>query len=109
VTTPDGGQPQGHQLPPGYPPGYVPRPRTNGLAIASLVLGVVGVIIPAAILAVIFGPIARRQIRERGEAGDGMAVAGLVLGIVWLSIQAFRVIVFGLIMHRDIFGGPLGV
>lgn len=112
MTTPDDWQQQGdqqpHQPPPGYqgmPTGYHLYRKTNGLAIASLVLGITGIIFVTAILAVIFAPIARTQIRQRGEAGDGLAIAGLVLGIVWLSIHAFRLIVFGAIMHRDLFGG----
>ena len=38
------------------------------------------------ILAIIFGNMARREIRQRPDelTGDGMAVAGLVLG--WLSV-----------------------
>lgn len=34
------------------------------------------------VLAIIFGLIARRQIKERNESGDGMAIAGIVLGIL---------------------------
>ncbi|MGB8198045.1 MAG: DUF4190 domain-containing protein [Acidimicrobiales bacterium] len=55
---------------------------TNGLAIASMVLGIVWVWWIGSILALIFGFVARRQIRERGQRGDGMAIAGIVLGCV---------------------------
>ena len=55
---------------------------TNGLAIASMVLGIVWVWWIGSILALIFGVVARKQIRERGEKGDGMAIAGIVLGCV---------------------------
>ena len=84
---PGGGQPP-PPPPPNYPPpgyGYgQPSPGYNGLAIASLVLGVslwwtYGV---GSILALIFGLIAKRQIRERGERGGAMATAGIVLGIL---------------------------
>jgi hypothetical protein len=34
------------------------------------------------VLAIIFGLVARRQIKERNETGDGMAIAGIVLGIL---------------------------
>ena len=60
-------------------------PSPNGMAIASLILGAIG-ILGAAIFtsfpAIICGHIARRQIRnaEGREGGDGMAMAGLVLG-----------------------------
>ena len=55
---------------------------TNGLAIASMVLGIVWVWWIGSILALIFGVVARKQIRERGQKGDGMAIAGIVLGCV---------------------------
>src|ERR1700679_674643 len=63
-------------------------PRTNGLAIASLVLSLT-VFLIGPILAIIFGAIARRQIREAkgGQSGDGLALAGLVIGIVELVIS----------------------
>lgn len=64
-------------------------PRTNGLAIASLVLSLT-IFLLGPILAVIFGVIARRQIRESkgGQSGDGLALAGLVIGIVELVLSA---------------------
>jgi hypothetical protein len=72
---------------PGYP---APRP-TNGFAIASLVLGIVGFIfVVPSILALIFGYIARSQIKERGENGAGLAIAGIVLG--WVVVGGLAVI-----------------
>jgi hypothetical protein len=79
--------------PPGYgqqPPGYGQPPvgqSTNGLAIASLVLGIVWVLGIGSILAVIFGFVARKQIRESGgrQGGGGMAIAGIVLGFVGVA------------------------
>ena len=68
---------------PGYPAYPMPRP-TNGLAIASLVLGIVWVWWVGSILALIFGYTARKQIRERGQSGDGLAIAGIVLG--WVGV-----------------------
>jgi uncharacterized membrane protein len=64
------------------------------MAIASLVLGILGFIygIPA-ILALIFGYIARSQIKQRGDAGDGMAIAGIVLGWIWVAIAVIVIIV----------------
>jgi len=67
----------------GYP--YAPPPqRTNGLAIASMVLGILWLYWIGSILALVFGYIARNQIRERGESGGGMATAGIVLG--WIGV-----------------------
>jgi Domain of unknown function (DUF4190) len=58
--------------------------RTNTLAIASLVLGVVWCGGIGSVLAVIFSVQARRSIRDSDgtESGEGLATAGLVLGIV---------------------------
>lgn len=78
-----------------FPPPYgAPAPRTNGLAIAALVLGLCGF----AILPVIFGHVALRQIRDRGEGGTGLAIAGLVLGYLEIALYAIvaLVLVFSL-------------
>lgn len=59
----------------------------NGMGVASLVLGILGVIplvfpIVMSILAIIFGGIGRSR-ATRGEATNkGVATAGLVLGII---------------------------
>jgi len=68
---------------------------TNGLAVASLVCGLMEVFTLGitAIPAVILGHVARGQIRRNGERGDGMATAGLVLG--WLGIAFFVLFVVG--------------
>jgi len=60
----------------------------NGLAIASMVLGILWVYWLGSILAVIFGHIAIRQCERRQESGRGMAIAGLVLGYVGLGTLA---------------------
>lgn len=83
--------------PPGYPPPgyYVPavQQRTNGLAIASLVLGIVWIYWIGSILALIFGYVAKRQIRQSNgtQSGDGMATAGIVLG--WVGVAALIVVI----------------
>lgn len=66
--------------------------ETNGLAIASFVLSLVG----GSVLAIIFGHVARRQIaRSAGrQSGDGLAVAGLVLGYVWVAVLLVLLVVF---------------
>jgi DNA-directed RNA polymerase subunit RPC12/RpoP len=69
--------------------------QSNGFAVASLVLGVIGipmfcsVIIP--LLAIVFGAIALLQTRDTGTgtgAGRGLATAGAVCGGVGLLIAA---------------------
>jgi len=68
-------------------------PRTSGLAIASLVLGLVWLCGLGSLLATIFGAVALSQIsRSKGRLeGKGLAIAGLVLGILGLSLFALPV------------------
>jgi hypothetical protein len=72
-----------------------PVPETNGLAIASLACGlgqfVVGPL--ATIPAIIFGHVARRQIRRTGQQGAGLALAGLTLG--WVAVILAIALVVG--------------
>lgn len=79
---------------------YPVRQSTNGLAVASLVLAIVGILGIGAILAIIFGIVARRQIRESGGAqtGEGLALAGIIVGIcqIVLSAAAIALLVIGL-------------
>jgi hypothetical protein len=82
--------PGAYGQPYGYP--YAPPRRTNGLAIASMVLGIVWLYWVGSVLALVFGYIARRQIRERGENGGGMATAGIVLGWIWIGLLVLAAI-----------------
>jgi hypothetical protein len=76
---------------------------TNGLAIASLVLGIFFWLyfIPG-ILALIFGYRAKRQIRDAGGAqgGGGMATAGIVLG--WIGVAILAIGILLVIMGVDL-------
>lgn len=82
----------GQQVPPapyGPQPVYIiQQPPTSGMAVASMVLAIIGLIsscctfgIPS-ILAVIFGHVARSETKNGTRSGDGMAVAGLVMGYI---------------------------
>jgi hypothetical protein len=81
--------------------GYAtPTPATNTLAVVALVLGICGLtVIPlaASIAAVICGHVARRQIRERGEGGDGMALGGLITGYIGVAGLVLILLFFVLI------------
>jgi Domain of unknown function (DUF4190) len=93
---------------PGYPSapyagGYgAPHPRTNGMAIGSLVASIVGVPLLfacftgalAAIVGIVLGIIALNQIKQSGEQGRGMAIAGIWIGGLVLGIHLVAVIVF---------------
>jgi hypothetical protein len=109
------GQPVGMpgQPVPGYPAYGYPvavNPPTNGLAIASLVLALVGIgTCITAPVGAILGHIARRQIRERGEGGDGMAKAGIIVGWIltglMLLLLAFYVVVIVIAINADTHSG----
>ena len=95
---PPGPPPPPDYPPPGYGYGQQPSPGYNGMAIASMILGVMWLYGVGAILAVIFALVAKRQIRERGERGGPLATAGLVLGIigiVGIVLLVVLIIAFG--------------
>jgi hypothetical protein len=104
---PPGHAPPGYAPPPYGPPGYPPpgygypppgfyRPPTNSSAILALVLAFV--FAPAGI---VLGVIARKQIRQTGEEGDGLALAGIIIGSIasalWLLIIVFWIAAFAAI------------
>ncbi|MEI2784241.1 MAG: DUF4190 domain-containing protein [Candidatus Nanopelagicales bacterium] len=65
-----------------------PSAGTNGLAIGSLVLSLLGLFCGiGSIVGVILGFIARGQIKRTGQGGNGLAVAGIVIGIATLVIS----------------------
>lgn len=89
----------GPQDPPGgYPP---PVPRTNGMATASMVLGIVGLVtlcgcigfVPA-VVALVFGIISYCSIRNSHgrQSGSGMAIAGIVMGAIPVVLLTFLLI-----------------
>jgi hypothetical protein len=77
--------------------------HNNGFAIASMVLGLVWIWFLGSILAVIFGHIAVRQIRNsRGtERGRGMAIAGLILGYVGIALLALSLVAVAVFLNGD--------
>ena len=101
---PPPGPPPGYQAAP--PPGWVHpyaygygmpyRPQvSNGLAIASMVLGIVWVYWLGSILAIVFGHVALHQIkRNPHQTGRGMAIAGLVLGYLGVAVLVLVIIAF---------------
>ncbi len=68
---------------------------TSGLAIASMVLGILWLWWIGSILAVVFGHVALKQIGESNgsQGGRGMAIAGLVLGYIGVATGTIFVII----------------
>ena len=88
---PTGPPPQSQPGVPPPQPGYGAQPPqaagTNGLAVASLILGLLWVCWLGSLLAVLFGHIALGQIKKTGgvQGGRGLAIAGLVLGYIGVA------------------------
>jgi hypothetical protein len=86
-------QPPQYQPPPGsgqpyaqpaygqQPYGYAPVASTNTMAILALVFAFI--FSPAAI---VLGHVAKKQIRQTGEQGEGLATAGLWLGYIFTGL-----------------------
>ncbi len=97
------GQPPASTAPGSYPAGTYPTygygqpspyptvvgKKTNGLAVASLVCSIAGFLffIPA-VLGVVFGFVARSQIRNSSgtQGGEGLAIAGIIVGFAWIVL-----------------------
>jgi hypothetical protein len=95
--------PPGYQQPPQYPaspyaggPPIIIRSKTNGFAIAALVLGIVWIYWIGSILALVFGYIAKSQIDSSGgeQTGRGMAIAGIVLG--WIGVGILLLLILAI-------------
>lgn len=104
-----------YQQSPQYPGGYAPTPQyppystpeypsyyagpmaqsTNGMAIASLACSIASFFVApiiGAILGVIFGHIALKQIALSQEQGHGMAMAGLIIGYIHLALGVLAIL-----------------
>jgi hypothetical protein len=79
-----------------------PRTNRNGMAIAAMVLGIIGIVfafiityvgIILGVIAIVLAIVARR----RGEAvaghGRGQILAGLILGIIAVVVSVIEIIV----------------
>jgi len=78
----------------GYAPPTGPLPQ--GLAVTSLVLGAASIPmlwfycvgLPVGVLAIVFGHVARAQVRRNTGGGAGLALAGLICGYASLALTA---------------------
>ncbi|MCL2453779.1 MAG: DUF4190 domain-containing protein [Micrococcales bacterium] len=75
---------------------YAPGPPSNGMAIASLISSLVGILVwgIGAVVGVILGHIAMKQLRTSGEAGKGMATAGLIIGYIQIGFWVLALLVW---------------
>ncbi len=80
---------------PGYPAPPPASPRSSGMAIASMVLGILWLYWVGSVLALIFGYIGKSSIDRSGgmESGRGMALAGIVLGWVGVGLLVLIIII----------------
>jgi hypothetical protein len=76
----------------GRPTFVRPRSSTNGLAVASLVVGLFWMWWIGSVLAIVFGHVALHQIARNGQSGRGLAIAGLVLGYLGLTTLLFALL-----------------
>jgi len=102
----------GYVVPPGYRVPYVvpyaPAPKTDGLAIASLVTSIVAFnfCAPFAVIGAIMGHVARRRIKESGEDGEGLALAGIVVGWIGFGLGVVAIAVLAYAIANGFFDEP---
>jgi hypothetical protein len=91
----------------GYPYQYQPQPvrKNNGMAVAAMVVSIVGLasmcgwgpfslfISP---VGAVLGHVAKRKIKQTGDAGEGMALTGIILG--WIGTALSALILAGFIL-----------
>ncbi|MFK4837032.1 DUF4190 domain-containing protein, partial [Microbacterium sp. ZW T2_14] len=78
---------------PGY--GYGAQPKTNTLAIVSLIASIASfIIVPfvGSVVGVITGHMSLNQLKTSGEQGRGMALAGTIVGWVGLGLAILGII-----------------
>jgi Domain of unknown function (DUF4190) len=91
------------------PPGgmVVATGQTNTLAVVSLVTAIIAPFahftgiggLTLTIVSIVTGHMARRQIRQTGERGDGFALAGLIISYVHVALTVlFLIFFFGVII-----------
>ncbi len=72
-----------------YPPyGTTTAPKTNGLAIASLICSCAGLLILPIFAGITLGFVARAQIKRSNgsQRGNGLAIGGIIVGFGWMVL-----------------------
>ena len=100
---------------PGYPPGYAASPPNEGLAVASMVIGIVafvlscgyGVGLLGSPVALVMGRVSMKRIDQSGGqlGGRGMAQAGFILGIIGTVLLVLGLIALTVIIIVGVNGG----
>lgn len=83
-----------NRLPQSASAGYgAPSGRTNAMATTSMIMGILSLTcvcccygLPFNVLGLIFGLVAKSQIKSQGGEGSGMATAGIVMSIISLVL-----------------------
>jgi hypothetical protein len=81
--------PPRYGAPPGYPPPGFYRAPTNTLAILALAFAFF--FAPAGL---ILGILARKQIRQTREEGDGLALAGIIVGAIITAFYLLLIVIW---------------
>jgi hypothetical protein len=99
------GTPSPYSGAPQYGYGVPMAPPTNGLAVAAMIVSIVSLVVCGGLtgpVGAIMGHVARRQVRDRGEQGDGFALAGIIIG--WIATAIFAaIIIFYVLFFAAIF------
>lgn len=87
----------------GYPYQLPPRRNTSGLAVASMVVSLIGIAgmcgwgplsVFISPVGAILGHVARGKMKTSGEQGDGMALTGIIVGWIGFVISLALVALF---------------
>ncbi|WP_416147301.1 DUF4190 domain-containing protein [Salipaludibacillus sp. HK11] len=78
--------------------------ETNGKAIASMVVGIISIVIPyigfvLGIIGIVLAATAFKEIRIKNQNGKGMAIAGLVCSIVSIAMYGFLILMAVLLIN----------
>jgi hypothetical protein len=89
---------------PAAPPAVPQLARINGLATASLACALAQFMFGplATIPAIVFGHVARHQVKRTGEQGAGLALAGLIIG--WAAVILVILLILGVTVSAGMHG-----